>query len=116
MVILKVIYMEENLDMFVGRLIGLDSRAVELKKQSDAELAEMEEQVKKELRSYEASLEEAIVAAKQKHDEIIETARQQAKAEDEAIKAKIDKLQAYFESIKESTAKDIWGQLLNDER
>lgn len=105
--------MEINLEKFIRSLIELDSTAVELKGQRDAELSQMEEQISNELKSFEAVLEDAVIASKQKHSEIIEAAKLQAASMDEAVNSKISELQTYFASIKENAAKDIWEQLLN---
>ncbi|MEA4849642.1 MAG: hypothetical protein VB106_20625 [Clostridiaceae bacterium] len=108
--------MEKNINEYIRRLIELDSKAVALKGERDTELIELEIHSKNELKDMEAALEETAAEVKQKHDEIIEAAKAQAKAMDEATKLKIDKLQAYFANLKEDAARDIWKQLLTIER
>ncbi|MDD3705875.1 MAG: hypothetical protein PHC45_07430 [Clostridiaceae bacterium] len=108
--------MEYNIDQYIRRLIELDSTAVMLKGERDAELSDLEMHIKNEIRDLEAVLEEAAITAKGKHDEIIEAAQIQVKAMDEAVRLRIDELQAYFLNIKEDAATDIWKQLLAVER
>ncbi len=108
--------MEKNLDTYIRRLIELDSRAVAIKGKSDAELVELEASSRNELRDIEAVLEKAAFIAKQKHDEIIEDAKLQAKEMDEAARLKINELQTAFLGFKENAAKAIWKQLLDIER
>jgi len=114
--ILKVIYMEKNIDAYIRRLIELDSRAVELKRKRDAELTELEMKSKNELKGLDEELEEAAIKAKQRRDQIIEAGRLQAKEMEEAVNLKIEKLQTHFENFKEDAARDIWRQLLAIER
>ncbi len=108
--------MEDNLNEFLGRLVRLDSKAVEFKKQSDAELAILEEQAKKELKAYEETSREAVAAAGQKYGEIFMAAKEQVRAEDEKAVIEAERLRACFESIKEDTVRDIWDRLLRIER
>ena len=108
--------MEKNIDEYIRRLIELDSIAVTLKGERDAELSDLEMHIKNEIRDLEAVLEGAAITAKGKYDEIIETAELQVKSMDEAVRLKIDELQAYFLNIKEDAATDIWKQLLAVER
>jgi hypothetical protein len=113
---LKVIYLEKNLDTHIRRLIELDSKAVAMKGERDAELLELGARSRSELKNIDTVLEEAAVLAKQKHDEIIEDAKLKAKEMDEAARLKISELQAASLSFKEVAAKAIWKQLLNIER
>lgn len=115
-VILKVIYMEKNLDVYIRKLIELDSRAVELKKQRDAELLELTTHGRNELKGLDTVLEEAVLTVKQKHDEIIGDAKRQAREMDEAARITISELETFFSGFKEAAAKDIWKQLLDIER
>jgi hypothetical protein len=108
--------MEKNPATYIKSLIELDSKAVELKKQKDAEFLELEANSRNELRSIDGILEEAAIISKQKHDRIIEEAKMQVKEIDEAAKLKIEKLQASFSDFKEDAARDIWKQLLEIER
>ncbi|HYF81495.1 MAG TPA: hypothetical protein VEB00_00500 [Clostridia bacterium] len=108
--------MEKNLDTYIRRLIELDSKAVAMMGERDAELAEQEARSRSELKSIDAVLEKAAVLAKQKHDEIIEDAKLKAKEMDEAAKLKINELQTAALSLKEVAAKAIWKQLLDIER
>lgn len=108
--------MEKNIDAYIRRIIELDSRAEELKRKRDMELAELEMSVRNELNSLDEVLEEAAFKAKQRHDRIIETGRLQAKEMDEAVNLKIDKLQAHFNNFREDALRDIWSQLLTIER
>ncbi len=115
-IVLKVISVEKNLNEYIRRLVELDSKAVELKKERDAELETLAVSSRNGLKSLDAVLEEAAKAAKGKHDEIIEAARMQAKEMDEAAKLKISELQNSFSGFKEEAARDIWKQLLDIER
>lgn len=108
--------MEKNLDAYIRRLIELDFTAVKLKGERDAELLEQEVHSRNELRSINAVLEEAALAAKQKHDGIIDDAKLQIKEMEEAARLSADELQTSFLSLKEDAARDIWKQLLNIER
>ena len=108
--------MEKNINEYIRRLIELDTRAVALKSERDTELMELEVHSKNELKDLQTTLEETAVKAKQKHDEVIEAAKAQAKVMDEVTKLKIDELQAYFANLKEDAAKDIWKRLLTIER
>lgn len=108
--------MEKNLDTYIRRLIELDNTAVKLKAKRDAELFEQETQNKYELKSMNAVLEDAALAAKQKHDEIINAAKLQVNEINEAGRASADELQTYFLSFKEDAARDIWRKLLYIER
>ena len=108
--------MDKNIDVYIRRLIELDSRAVELKRERDAEISELEMRGENELKGLDEELEEAVIKAKQKRDEIIEAGRLQAKEMEEAVNLKIDKLQTHFENFKEDAARDIWKQLLAIER
>lgn len=114
--ILKVIYMEKNLDAYIRSLIELDFRAVEFKKERDVELLELTTRSRNELGSLDAVLEKAVLTAKQKHDEIIEDAKRQAEKMDEDASIKINELQTSFLSFKEDAARDIWKRLLDIER
>ena len=107
---------EKNLDIFIRRLIELDSKAVELKGEKDTALLELEMKRRNELRSIDAALSEAASAAKRRHDEIIEAAKRQAREIDEAATQKADMLHTAFNSFKEAAAMDIWKQLLDVER
>ena len=108
--------MDKNIDVYIRRLIELDSRAVKLKQERDAEISELEMRGKNELEDLDEELEEAVIKAKQRRDEIIEAGRLQAKEMEEAVNLKIDKLQSHFENFKEDAARDIWKQLLAIER
>ncbi|HNR04017.1 MAG TPA: hypothetical protein PKU88_01090 [Bacillota bacterium] len=108
--------MDKNIDVYIRRLIELDSRAVELKRERDAEISELEMRGENELKGLDEELEEAVIKAKQRRDEIIEAGRLQAKEMEEAVNLKIDKLQTHFENFKEDAARDIWKQLLAIER
>ena len=108
--------MEKNLNEYIRRLIELDSKAVEFKKERDSELEALAVRSRNELKSLDAVLEDAAKAAKRKHDEIIEAARLQAKEMDKAAKLKISELQNSFSGFKEEAARDIWKQLLDIER
>lgn len=108
--------LEKNLDTYIRRLIELDSKAVAMMGEKDAELVELEAHSRSELKSIDAVLEKAEVLAKQKHDEIIEDAKLKAKEMDEAAKLKINELQTASLSLKEAAAKAIWKQLLDSER
>ena len=108
--------MEKNLDTYIRRLIELDSTAVKLKRERDAELLEQEVRSRNELRSIDAVLEEAALLAKQKHDGIIDDAKLQVKEMNEVAKLSVDKLQTSFLSFKEDAAREIWKQLLDIER
>ncbi len=108
--------MDKNIDVYIRRLIELDSRAVELKRERDAEISELEMRGENELKGLDEELEEAVIKAKQRRDEIIEAGRLQAKEMEEAVNLKIDKLQSHFENFKEDAARDIWKQLLAIER
>jgi hypothetical protein len=108
--------MEKNLAIYIKRLIELDSKAVELKKQRDAELLELEANSRNELRSIDGMVEKASLISKQEHDRIIEDAKMQVKEMDEAAKLMISKFQISFLSFKEDVARDIWTQILEIER
>jgi len=108
--------MDKNIDVYIRRLIELDSRAVELKRERDAEISELEMRGENELKGLDEELEEAVIKAKQRRDEIIEAGRLQAKEMEEAVNLKIDKLQTHFENFKEDAARNIWKQLLAIER
>jgi 5,10-methylene-tetrahydrofolate dehydrogenase/methenyl tetrahydrofolate cyclohydrolase len=108
--------MEKNLATYIKRLIELDSKAVEIKKQKDSEFLEMEANSRNELRSIDGILEESAIISKQEHDRIIEEAKIQVKEIDEAAKLEIGKLQASFLDLEEVAARDIWKQLLEIER
>ncbi|MHB1392142.1 MAG: hypothetical protein ACYCYE_03520 [Clostridia bacterium] len=113
---MKVIYLEKNLDTHIRRLIELDSRAVAIKSERDAELQELTARSRNELRSIDTLLEKAAAIAKQNHDEIIEDAKLKTKEMDEVSALKMSELQAAFLSFKEDAAKAIWKQLLDIER
>ncbi|HRU41635.1 MAG TPA: hypothetical protein P5021_06595 [Candidatus Diapherotrites archaeon] len=108
--------MDKNIDVYIRRLIELDSRAVELKRERDAEISELEMRGENELKGLDEELEEAVIKAKQRRDEIIEAGRLQAREMEEAVNLKIDKLQTHFENFKEDAARNIWKQLLAIER
>lgn len=108
--------LEKNLDTYIRRLIELDSKAVSMMGERDAELVELEARSRSELKNIDVLLEKAAVLAKQKHDEIIEDAKMKAKEMDEAAKLKIHELQTASLSFKEVAAKAIWKQLLDIER
>jgi len=108
--------MENNLDTYIKRLIELDNTAVKLKVKRDDEFLKQETQNRYELKSVEAVLEDAALAAKQKHDEIVNAAKLQVKEIDEAGRTLADELQTYFLSFKEDAARNIWRKLLYIER
>ncbi|HYE82611.1 MAG TPA: hypothetical protein VEG39_10670 [Clostridia bacterium] len=108
--------MEKNLNVYIKRLMELDSRAVEFKDERNAELSKLEEDSRNTLRSIENILEEAALMAKQEHDRIMEAAKLQIKEMDEAADRKLKELQAYYEGFRESAARDIWKLLLDIER
>jgi hypothetical protein len=108
--------MERNLSNYLTKLIELDAKAVDFKGSRDSELVRLEAGSRDELRSIEDILDDTAVEARQEHDRIIEETRQQVKGISEAAGAKMDKVQAYFTSIKEKAAGDIWEQLLEIER
>jgi hypothetical protein len=113
---MKVIRMEKNLSAYISKLMELDSKAVDLKEKRDSELVKLESDIRNELECVDAVLDKATLAAKQEHNKIIEEARLQAREIDEAAEINISKVQAYFTSIKEDAAEDIWKQLLAIER
>jgi len=104
--------MEKNLNAYITKLIELDSKALELKGERDAELLKLEADSRNELKS----LEEAALMAKQEHDRIMADAKLRVREMDEAARLTVNELQADFESFKESAAKDMWKQLLEAER
>ena len=108
--------MEKNLSTYINKLIELDATAVEFKGKRDSELAGLEAGSRDELKSIEKILDEAALATKQEQDKIIEEARQRAKEINKAAELKISEVQAYFASIREDAARDIWKQLLAIER
>lgn len=107
--------MESALDLYIRRIIDLDKKAVELNEKKGAELQKLMASNRNELKSIDAVLEEATLAAKQKHDGIIETAKHQANEMNEAARLMIERLQNSFSNIKEEAARDIWKQLLDIE-
>ncbi|KUO75444.1 MAG: hypothetical protein APF77_08955 [Clostridia bacterium BRH_c25] len=108
--------MEKNLNAYITKLIELDSKALELKGERDAELLKLEADSRNELKSIEDMLEEAALMAKQEHDRIMADAKLRVREMDEAARLTVNELQADFESFKESAAKDMWKQLLEAER
>ena len=108
--------MENNLSTYIGKLIELDSKAVDLKGKRDSELVMLESNSRNELKCIDEVLDKAILTAKQEQKRIIEEARLQAKEIDKAAEMNISKFQVYFKNIKEDAAKDIWKQLLAIER
>lgn len=108
--------MENNLDKYIRRLIELDTTAVKLKGERDAELLEQEARIRNELGNINAVLEDTALAAKQKYDEIINAAKLQIKEINKAARLSEDELQTSFLNFKEDTARDIWKQLLEIER
>lgn len=114
--VVKVKYMEKNLDAYIRKLIELDRSAVVLKKERDAELLELEARNRNMLKNVDELLDKAALTARQKHNEIVETAKKQAKEMDEAAIHMIGELQTTFASFREDAARDIWRQLLDIER
>lgn len=104
------------MDIYVKKLIELDSRAVELKEKRESEIAELETQYRNRLRSFDNIMQEASLLAKKKHDEIIGAARNEARLLDDSTTQKLKKLQNAFDSFKEDAAREIWKQLLSVER
>lgn len=108
--------MEKNLSTYISKLIELDSKAVDIKGERDSELVKLEANSRNELKSIDEILDKAVLIAKQEQDRIIEDARLQAREIDKAAGVKINEVHAYFASIKEDAARDIWKQLLVIER
>lgn len=108
--------MDKNLKAYINRLIVLDSKAEEFKREKDAELLKLESDIKNEIRSVTDILEKAALEAKQEHDRIIKDVKIQIKEMDEAAKLKISDLQNSFLNVKDNTARDIWKQLIEIER
>lgn len=113
---MKVIKVEKNMEFHIRNLIELDSKALQIKKQKDTEIAEFEARCKNELGSLNAVLVEAAALAKQRHDEILEDARKQAEELDNGARLQMDAMQAAFLNFKEEAARTIWKQLLDIER
>lgn len=108
--------MERNLSNYLTKLIELDVKAVDFKGSRDSELAKLEAGSRDELRSIEEILKNTAAEAGQERDRIVEEARQQAKTIIESADVKMEEVQAYYTSIKEKAARDIWEQLLEIER
>jgi hypothetical protein len=114
--VVKVIYMEKNIETYIRRIIELDSKAVSLQQKRDEELMEQEARCSDELKKLSAALEEASESAKQRYEAIIAEARLQAEEADRRAEKKADELQKAFRAFKEDAAKGIWEQLLEAER
>lgn len=108
--------MEKNMETYIRRLVELDSRALALREERDAELLELENRNRDELKRIDAVLEKAAELAKQRYDGIIEDARLKAREIDEETGLKAGELQAAFLSFREDAAKAVWRQLLEIER
>ena len=108
--------MEKNMETYIRRLIELDSKAVAIQKERDAELVELEVRSRDELRRIDAVMEKSADLVKRRYDGIIEDAKLQAGEIDRAAELKVGELQAEFLRIREDAAKAAWKQLLEIER
>lgn len=108
--------MEKGLDMYVKRLIELDSKALELKGRRESEVAELEMKYRNELKAFSGIIKDASALSKKKHQEIIDEAKRQAGELEKATTEKLATLKRQYVSFRDEAAKAIWEQLLKVER
>lgn len=108
--------LEKNIDLYVRRLLELDTTAVELQSKRMAEIAEMEAQYQAELEKFNAYIEAAEEEARKKHSERIAKAEVQIRAMDNRLTERLQEMEAAFEGFRPEAVGRVWEQLLNLER
>lgn len=105
--------MDNKLSVQVKKLIELDRQAVDLAKQREAELKELEQEHKKELERINNSLQQAKDEAKGIYVQTVENARKEAETLEKEINQRIEGVSQGLSKAVSGLPDELWGKILD---
>lgn len=105
--------MDNNISIQVKKLIELDQQAVELAKQREEKLNEMEQNHKREMERISSSLQEAKDEAKMAYAQIVERAQAEAEELQNSINQRLQGIIHRLTQAISGLEDELWGKILD---